>query len=51
LHPAGLGLKGDLYEITLAQGTRELQQTSGDGNGVKFGFGPLTVFSVDERRE
>ena len=45
-----LYLEGNLDKVPLAQGAGKSQQAAGDGNGLKFSFGALTVFQHDECR-
>jgi hypothetical protein len=44
VHRARLGLKGDFDKIALAKRRGHLQQTAGDGNGLKFSFGAAAIF-------
>ena len=48
MHGAGLGLEGNLNEVPFAEWAGQIQETSGDGNGLKFGFGALAVFQFHQ---
>jgi hypothetical protein len=43
------GVKGDLHKITGGESARQLEQTAGDGNSLKFGTRPLATFGNDGR--
>ena len=45
-----MNLERDLDKVALAQGSAQPQQTAGNGNSLKFGFGALTIFQHDECR-
>jgi len=44
VHRTRLRLKGDFYEVALAQRVGNPQQASGHGDGLEFGFGAAAVF-------
>jgi hypothetical protein len=44
---AGLRLKGDFDEVPLPERMLQAEQTSGDGDGLEFGFGPAAVFETN----
>jgi len=43
-------LEGNLDKVALAERSGKPQQAAGDGNGLEFAFGALTVFQHDECR-
>src|SRR5271165_2251157 len=49
-HVAGLGLKGDLNEVTLRELPGQLQQASGDRNHLDIALGFLAVAELYQRR-
>jgi hypothetical protein len=44
VYRTSLRLKGNLDKVTLRQGLRQTQQTSGRGNSLEFGFSAAAVF-------
>jgi hypothetical protein len=44
VHRASLRLEGNFHEVTLRQRLRQLQQATGNGNGLEFSFGAAAVF-------
>ena len=50
-HRPRLGLKRDFDKIALAQRTRNLKQSAGDGNGLEFSFSVPAIFETNRSQD
>jgi hypothetical protein len=51
MYRAGLGLERNFDEVALLEGSGQMQQSTGGGDGLQFGLGALPVIELDGSRD